>query len=86
MKGMADKPMAVIISLIGAGPSLVVLNQQTIINNKFPYLLSRYKLSAHKRLIVTPGMTTEAKPCQARVSTNATTTCRRFSSRVLCTF
>lgn len=61
IKGMVDKPMAVVVHLRTGSGHLVV----------FPNI---YSDAAHTRFIVKPGMITEAKACHTNVSTTATAT------------
>lgn len=61
MKGMVERPMAVVVHLRTGRGHLVVLP-------------SRYSDAAHTRLMVKPGMMTEASACHTNVSTTATAT------------
>lgn len=61
MKGMVESPMAVVVHLRTGRGHLVDLP-------------SRYRDAAHTRLIVKPGMITEARACHTNVSTTATAT------------
>lgn len=61
MKGMVERPMAVVVHLRTGRGHLVVLP-------------SRCSDAAHTRLMVKPGMITEAKACHTKVSTTATAT------------
>ncbi|MEQ2177182.1 hypothetical protein GOODEAATRI_001148 [Goodea atripinnis] len=61
MKGMVERPIAVVVHLRTGRGHLVVLP-------------SRYRDAAHTRLIVKPGMITEARACHTNVSTTATAT------------
>lgn len=61
MKGIVERPIAVVVHLrMGRG--------------HFVVLPSRYSDAAHTRLMVKPGMMTEAKACHTNVSTTATAT------------
>lgn len=61
MKGMVERPMAVVVHLRTGRGHLVVLP-------------NRCSDAAHTRLMVKPGMMTEAKACHTNVSTTATAT------------
>ena len=61
MKGIVERPMAVVVHLRTGKGHLVVLP-------------SRYREAAHTRLMVNPGMATDAKACHTNVSTTATAT------------
>lgn len=61
MKGIVERPSAVVVHLRTGSGHLVVLP-------------SRYSDAAHTRLIVKPGMITEARACHTNVSTTATAT------------
>lgn len=61
MKGMVERPMAVVVHLRTGRGHLVVLP-------------SRCSDAAHTRLMVKPGMMTEARACHTNVSTTATAT------------
>lgn len=61
MKGIVERPIAVVVHLRTDRGHLVVLP-------------SRYSDAAHTRLMVKPGMITEARACHTNVSTTATAT------------
>ena len=61
MKGMQPSPMAVTVHFLSAGDE----------RETTWCLASRYLEMAQIRLMVRPGMMTEARPCQMRVSRTA---------------
>lgn len=61
MKGIVERPIAVVIHFRTGSGHLVLL-------------ASRYSDAAHTRLIVKPGMMTEASACHTNVSTTAKAT------------
>lgn len=61
MKGMVERPTAVVVHLRTGRGNLVVRP-------------SRYSVAAHTRLMVKPGMTMEARACHTNVSATAAAT------------
>lgn len=61
MKGIVERPIAVVVHLRTGNGHLVVLP-------------NRYSDAAHTRLMVNPGMITDARACHTNVSTTATAT------------